>query len=91
MPARNGPYAACRLRFCLVQVEYFVTGMGAALLDILARDFKWSRVLSSTPMLEKEVRRELVVVHGSQTRSFPPTAFQPSSSHCRTETALPNA
>jgi len=37
-------------------VEYVVPALTSSLLSILARDFMWTRVLSSTPMLEKEVR-----------------------------------
>lgn len=57
--ARNARWGESCMSYYQLDVEYFVTGMGAALLDILARDFKWSRVLSSTPMLEKENRDRL--------------------------------
>ena len=39
-----------------MQVDYFVAGLASSLMGVLARDFMWTRVLSSTPMHEKEVR-----------------------------------
>ena len=38
------------------EVDYIVPTLTASLLSILARDFMWTRLLSCTPMFEKEVR-----------------------------------
>jgi hypothetical protein len=40
-------------------VDYIVPTLTASLLSILARDFMWTRVLSSTPMLDKEAQDRL--------------------------------
>jgi COP9 signalosome complex subunit 5 len=53
--ARNARWGESCISYYQLEVEYFVPSASSALLSILARDFMWTRVLSSTPMLEKEV------------------------------------
>ncbi len=38
-----------------LEVEYFMAARNAALMNVLARDYMWARVLSSTPTAEREV------------------------------------
>lgn len=57
--ARNTRWGESCMSYYQLEVEYFVTGMAASLMGILARDFAWARVLSSAPMLEKEHRDRL--------------------------------
>lgn len=59
--ARNARWGESCLSYYQLEVDYFVPTLGSSLLAILARDFMWTRVLSSNPLLEKEVRAAVYV------------------------------
>ena len=56
---RNNRWGDSCVSYYQLDVEYFISGLSASLLGVLARDFMWMRTLSATPMLESENRDRL--------------------------------
>jgi len=57
--ARNARWGESCAAYYELAVSYVVPTLTSSLLTVLARDFMWTRVLSSTPMLEKEALERL--------------------------------
>jgi COP9 signalosome complex subunit 5 len=57
--ARSSRWGKLHYRYYALKVEYFVSELGRAMLDILARKHSWIRVLASSAILEPENRAQL--------------------------------
>jgi COP9 signalosome complex subunit 5 len=72
--ARSERWGASAMSYYQLEVEYFMSSFSYSLLDVLSRGHLWTRMLASTPMLEKEVRHascglreQCAVVHNTLT------------------------
>jgi hypothetical protein len=57
--ARNARWGESCMSYYQLDVEYFMSSASAALMGIVARDFMWTRVLSTTATLDSEARDRL--------------------------------
>ncbi|ETV93143.1 hypothetical protein H310_12752 [Aphanomyces invadans] len=54
--ARVERWGSCWNRYYALEIEYFMSTLGANVLGVLSEKFLWMRTLSSTPTLERENR-----------------------------------
>lgn len=56
---RNARWGESCVSYYQLEVEYFMSSSSASLMGMIARDFMWTRVLSSTPVYEKDAQDRL--------------------------------
>lgn len=92
--ARNARWGESCVSYYQLTVEYFTSSLGGTLLSILARDYMWSRELSSTPMLDAEVREGAThdtAAHAIHAHTHNPHTHPHARRRCRRVTACQSA